>query len=115
MWGTMPSVQPNAATTLARGPRDSPAASVYSTPIPGDATTISEVMRKSQLMPPSGSFRRTMPESGAGRIAESEPRRLEDTGGGEGAMPRTRALGAFVPSWFPLLDLHKDRVRRAGG
>jgi hypothetical protein len=28
MWGTMPSVQPTAATTLARAPRDMPAASV---------------------------------------------------------------------------------------
>src|ERR1700755_2405439 len=44
--GTMPSVQPNAAATLARDPRLSAAASVYSTPVPGETMTISEVMRK---------------------------------------------------------------------
>jgi len=44
--GTMPSVQPNAAATLARDPRVSAAASVYSTPVPGDTITISEVSRK---------------------------------------------------------------------
>src|SRR5689334_14861466 len=49
MWGTMPSVQPNAATMLAREPRDRPVASVNSTPVPGDTTTISEVSRKSRL------------------------------------------------------------------
>ncbi len=47
MCGTMPSVQPNAATTLARVPRERPAASVTSTPVPGEATTISDVSRKS--------------------------------------------------------------------
>lgn len=33
--GTIPSVQPNAATTLARAPRDSPAGSAMSTPVAG--------------------------------------------------------------------------------
>ena len=50
MCGTIPSVQPNAATTLARAPRASPAASVYSTPTPGDMTTISEVSRNSMVI-----------------------------------------------------------------
>src|SRR4051794_1757819 len=49
MCGTIPMVQPNAATTLAREPRDSPAASVNSTPVPGEATTMNEVMRNSRL------------------------------------------------------------------
>ena len=48
--GTMPTVQPNAATTLARDPREMPAARVYSTPVPGDATTMSDVIRNSQLI-----------------------------------------------------------------
>ena len=43
-------VQPKAATTAARVPRDRPAASVTRTPVPGDATTISEVIRNSMLM-----------------------------------------------------------------
>src|SRR5690242_12672941 len=49
MCGTIPSVQPNAATTLARRPRERPADSVYSTPVPGVATTISEVSRNAAL------------------------------------------------------------------
>jgi hypothetical protein len=49
MCGTIPSVQPNAATTLARDPRDSPAASVNSTPVPGEAMTINDVTRNSRL------------------------------------------------------------------
>jgi hypothetical protein len=39
MFGAIPSVHPNAATTLPRTPRDSPGASVISTPVPGEATT----------------------------------------------------------------------------
>ena len=50
MCGTIPSVHPNAATTLARDPRESPAASVNSTPVPGEAMTIREVIRNSMLM-----------------------------------------------------------------
>src|SRR5262249_35414452 len=50
MCGTMPSVQPNAATMLAREPRDRPVAKVNSTPVPGEITTISDVSRKSRLM-----------------------------------------------------------------
>jgi hypothetical protein len=53
MCGTMPSVQPNAATTLARAPCDSAAASVYSTPVPGETITISDVIQNSMLMMPS--------------------------------------------------------------
>src|ERR1700761_3666438 len=48
--GTMPSVQANAATRLARQPRDTPAASVYSTPAPGVATTTSVVSRNSGVI-----------------------------------------------------------------
>jgi hypothetical protein len=47
MCGTIPSVQANAATRLARQPREIPAATVYSTPAPGVATTISVVSRNS--------------------------------------------------------------------
>src|SRR5688500_9400542 len=50
MWGTMPRVHPNAASTLARGPRANPAASVKSTPVPGEATTMREVIKNSGLM-----------------------------------------------------------------
>ena len=53
MCGTMPSVQPKAATTLARAPRDRPAASVNRTPVPGEAMTISEVSKNSSVMGPS--------------------------------------------------------------
>src|SRR3954454_4532479 len=49
MCGTMPSVQPKAATTLARDPRESPAARVNSTPVPGETITMSEVMRNSRV------------------------------------------------------------------
>jgi hypothetical protein len=49
MWGTMPSVHPNAAMTLARDPRERPAASVNRTPVPGDTMTISDVTRNSML------------------------------------------------------------------
>ena len=49
MCGTMPSVHPKAATTLARDPRESPAASVNRTPVPGEMMTISDVTRKSML------------------------------------------------------------------
>src|ERR1700738_1752375 len=45
--GRMPSVQANAATRLARHPAEIPAATVYSTPAPGVATTISVVSRNS--------------------------------------------------------------------
>src|SRR3954451_7178150 len=44
--GRMPSVHPTAAATLIRDPRVSAAASVYSTPVPGETTTISEGTRK---------------------------------------------------------------------
>src|SRR6478672_10587330 len=47
MCGTIPSVHANAATRLARQPREIPAATVYSTPAPGVATTISVVSRNS--------------------------------------------------------------------
>ena len=50
MCGTMPSVQPNAATTLARDPRARPAAMVNSAPVPGEATTMNEVRRNSRVM-----------------------------------------------------------------
>ena len=58
MWGTMPSVHPNAATTLARDPRERPAASVYRTPVPGDTTTTSAVIRNSMLTVTSWARRR---------------------------------------------------------
>jgi hypothetical protein len=45
----MPIVHPNAATTLARDPRERPAASVYRTPVPGEIMTINEVTRNSTL------------------------------------------------------------------
>jgi hypothetical protein len=47
MCGTIPSVQPKAATTAARVPRDRPAASVTKTPVPGEATIIRDVIRNS--------------------------------------------------------------------
>src|SRR3977135_1457342 len=47
MCGRMPSVQANAATRLARHPREIPAATAYSTPAPGVATTISVVSKTS--------------------------------------------------------------------
>jgi hypothetical protein len=50
MCGTMPKVQPKAATMLARDPRDRPVASVNSTPVPGETTTISDVIRNSMVM-----------------------------------------------------------------
>src|SRR5215212_3856072 len=46
----MPRVHPKAATTLARAPRDRPAANVNRTPVPGEATTIRDVIRKSVLI-----------------------------------------------------------------
>src|SRR5450631_1272271 len=49
--GTIPSVQPTAATTLARLPWASPAAIVYNTPVPGVATMINDVSRNAVLMP----------------------------------------------------------------
>ena len=49
--GTIPSVQPNAATMLARLPRAKPAAIVYNTPVPGVATMMSDVSRNAVLMP----------------------------------------------------------------
>jgi hypothetical protein len=48
--GTMPSVQPKAAATEARDPWASATASVYSTPVPGEATTISVVSRNESVM-----------------------------------------------------------------
>ena len=50
IWGTMPSVQPKAATMLARDPRERPAAMVKRTPVPGDTTTMREVIRNAMLM-----------------------------------------------------------------
>src|SRR5262245_51030799 len=47
MCGRIPSVQASAATRLARQPRDTPAATVYNTPAPGVATTMSVVSRNS--------------------------------------------------------------------
>ena len=49
----MPSVQPKAATMDVRTPRDKPAATVTSAPVPGEATTISEVIRKSMFIVPA--------------------------------------------------------------
>src|SRR5258708_35016372 len=49
MCGTMPIVHPNAATTLARDPRERPAASVNRTPVPGETMTMNEVTRNSTL------------------------------------------------------------------
>jgi hypothetical protein len=46
----IPSVQANAAKTLARAPRERPAARVNRTPVPGDATTISDVNKNSVLI-----------------------------------------------------------------
>ena len=43
-------MQPNAAATLARDPLVSAAASVYSTPVPGEATTISEVSKNDSVI-----------------------------------------------------------------
>src|SRR5215213_2043336 len=60
MCGTMPSVQPKAATTAALGPRDRPAASVTSTPVPGDATMTNEVQEIDVHDAPAG------PEASAG-------------------------------------------------
>src|SRR6202042_3145349 len=48
-----PSVQPKAATILARAPRDTPAESVMSAPVPGIATITSEVNRKAKLTKPA--------------------------------------------------------------
>ncbi len=45
----MPSVQPAAATTLARAPRDSPAETGNSAPVPGVTTMISDVITNAQL------------------------------------------------------------------
>ena len=45
----MPSVQPKAATMLARDPRERPAAMVKRTPVPGETTTMSEVIRNAML------------------------------------------------------------------
>jgi hypothetical protein len=47
----MPSVQPKAAAMLGRAPEVSATASVYNTPVPGDATTIREVNRNDKVMP----------------------------------------------------------------
>src|SRR5579863_4701241 len=47
--GRIPSVQPIAATTLARAPRDRPAERVISAPVPGIATMSSEVNRNAAL------------------------------------------------------------------
>src|ERR1700732_4239420 len=44
--GTIPNVQPNAAAMLGFEPRVSATARVYSTPVPGETITISEVSRK---------------------------------------------------------------------
>ena len=52
MCGMIPSVHANAAITLARAPWARPAARVYSTPIPGDATTMKVVIRNSGLTAP---------------------------------------------------------------
>ena len=46
----MPMVQPKAAAMLGRKPRDSPAAKVYKTPVPGEATTIRDVIKNSTVM-----------------------------------------------------------------
>src|SRR5918998_2097979 len=46
MCGTMPTVQPMAATRLARRPRPSPAAMVNRAPVPGVTTTTRVVSRK---------------------------------------------------------------------
>lgn len=43
--GMIPRVQPAAAMTLARTPRDSPAAMVKSAPVPGVATMSNDVSR----------------------------------------------------------------------
>src|SRR5262245_106946 len=73
MCGTMPSVHPNAATTLARDPRERPAASVNRTPVPGETMMISEVTRKSIVTdgpPPLPTCSRTRRQRrGAGRRA----------------------------------------------
>jgi hypothetical protein len=50
MAGTIPSVQPKAAAMLAREPRVSATARVYNTPVPGEATTISDVSRNEAVM-----------------------------------------------------------------
>ena len=56
-WGMMPSVQPIAANTLARQPRNSPVETVNTTPVPGIRTTINEVSRNSVvIMGGSGPF-----------------------------------------------------------
>ena len=46
----MPSVQPTAATTLARAPRAIPVEIVYSAPVPGIATITSAVIANATLM-----------------------------------------------------------------
>src|SRR5215472_2276911 len=47
--GTIPSVQPNAATTLALAPRDNPAEMVYRAPVPGVTTMINAVSMNAML------------------------------------------------------------------
>jgi hypothetical protein len=74
--GTMPSVQPKAATTLACQPRERSAASVKSTPMPGEATTISDVIRSGSWPFGSSSAYPFMVASGCPRgskQAEGEP------------------------------------------
>ncbi len=50
MCGTMPRVQPNAATTDIRSPRVRPVATVYTAPVPGETTMMNAVIRNSTLM-----------------------------------------------------------------
>jgi hypothetical protein len=45
----IPSVHPMAAITLARAPRERPAASVKSTPVPGEMTTTRDVKMNAVL------------------------------------------------------------------
>src|SRR5438128_1086452 len=73
MCGTMPSVQPNAATTLMRPPREKPVASVYSAPVPGEATTISEVSRNSMVMIAAPSIARLHIGQPDPRVARHQP------------------------------------------
>jgi hypothetical protein len=55
-----------AAMTLARAPREKPAAIVYRTPVPGVATTMSEVTRNSMLTATALARQRQLRSCGTG-------------------------------------------------
>src|SRR3954451_24159723 len=92
--GTIPSVQPNAAATLIRDPRVSAAASVYSTPVPGDTITISEVIRKASDI---GKLSATGEHgSRPGAIVQAGPRQAAGSGFGQRNLCYHRRLATPV-------------------